>query len=280
MFALMAAMMCACNEKKNNESAEVDDDEDTIEALTRENEQLRNETNELLATINEIEDGFREINEAQNHVVIARRGEGENARERLQEDMQFIQKTMAENAELIKKLQARLRESGTKSTQLQHTIENMIAQMEQKTAEINQLRQELEAKNIHIAELDEQVASLTEDLSTLQEQSQQQGQTISQQDRQLNTAWYCIGTKSELKDASILKSGKVLQEGFDASYFTEIDVRNLSQIVIPYKDPKILTTHPAASYTLEKEESHKYTLHINDYQQFWSTSKYLVIQVK
>ncbi len=279
LFALLTVTLCGCNDKKASGSGDAEEN-DSITALLLENEKLRNETDELLATINEIEDGFREINEAQGNMSIARRGEGANARERIKEDMKFIQQTMAQNAELIEKLRARLRESGRQNDQLQHTIESLMAQMEEKNQEIAQLRQELEAKNIHIAQLDEQVANLSEDLFTLQEQTQQQGQTITQQDRQLNTGWYCIGTKRELKGANILKSGKVLQDGFNSSYFTEIDTRSLSQIVIPNKDPKILTTHPSSSYTLEKQDSRKYVLHINDYQQFWSTSKYLVIQVK
>ena len=155
-----------------------------------------------------------------------------------------------------------------------------MAQMDQKNAEINQLRHELEAKNIRIDELEQQTATLHEDVSSLQQQSQQQTQTISQQDRQLNSAWYVVGSKRELKDHNILRSGKVLQEGFDASYFTEIDIRNVSRINLHSKSVKVLTTHPNGSYTLERDASKVYSLVINDYRQFWSTSKYLVVQVK
>ena len=35
-----------------------------------------NEINDMLATFNEIEEGFREINEAQNRVSVAKQGEG------------------------------------------------------------------------------------------------------------------------------------------------------------------------------------------------------------
>jgi len=278
LFALVATMICGCNEmKKSGENAE---QADAIEELQRENEQLRNEQDELLSTLNEIEDGFREINEAQGRMTIDRRGEGADARERLRENMQYIQETMAQNAELIEKLRTRMRESGRQNEQLQHTIENLMAQMEQKTTEIEQLRNELSAKNIRITELEEQTANLNQDLNNLQEQNQQQDQTINQQDRQINAAWYALGTKRELKDHNILKRGKVLQGDFDASYFTEIDIRRVSQINLNSKKVEILTSHPAGSFTLERDQNKIYTLYINDAQQFWSTSKYLVVQVK
>ncbi len=277
-FALMAVMVCGCGEKKSGLSNA--DRDEAVEALQRENEQLRNEQDELLATLNEIEDGFREINEAQGRLTIDRRGEGADATERIRENMRYIQETMAQNAELIEKLQSRLRESGNKSEQLRHTIDNLVAQMEQKSAELEQLRDELASKNIRIAELEETTASLSQDVSTLQEQNQQQDQTISKQDRQLNAAWYAVGTKRELKDHNILKKGDVLQGDFDASYFTEIDIRRVSQINLNSKSADILTNHPASSYRLERDQNKIYTLYITNAQQFWSTSKYLVVQVK
>ena len=278
MFALLAIVVCSCNEKKGGNQPDLESD--AMEALQRENEQLISEQEDLLATLNEIEDGFREINEAQGRMTIDRRGEGADARERLRENMQYIQETMAQNNELIEKLRSRLREGGRQSEQLRHTIENLTAQMEQKNTEIEQLRDELAAKNIRISELEEQTANLNQDVSTLQEQNQQQDQTISQQDRQINAAWYAIGSKRELKDHNILKSGKVLQGDFDASYFTEIDIRRVSQINLNSKKVEILTSHPAGSYTLERDQNKMYTLYITDAQQFWSTSKYLVVQVK
>jgi DNA repair exonuclease SbcCD ATPase subunit len=277
-MTLLAVMICGCNEKKSGVvgSSEVD----SLSLLTRENEQLRNEQEELLSTLNEIEDGFREITEAQGRLTIDRRGEGADARERIKENMQYIQQTMAQNAELIEKLQARAKESGRKNEQLQRTIQNLMAQMEQKTVEIEQLRQELESKNIRITELEQQAVNLNQNIDNLQQQTHEQNQTISQQDRQLNTAWYALGSKKELKDHNILKSGKVLQDGFDASFFTEIDIRRVNRLNLNSKKAEILTTHPTGSYNLERDGNKIYTLQILDPQQFWSTSKYLVVQVK
>lgn len=281
LAVLLAAVTCGCSDKKGGSgSAADDDDNDSIQILLEENEQLRNEQDELLSTLNEIQEGFREINEAQGRLSIDRQQEGANSRERIREDMRYIQETLAQNAELIEKLRNQLRESGRASEQLQRTIENLTAQMNQKNAEIDQLRNELQAKNIRIDELDAQVADLSDNLTNMQQQNENQGQTISQQDQQLNSAWYCVGTKRTLKDHNILKSGRVLEGDFDASYFTSIDIRQVTQINLNSKSADILTSHPAGSYQLLKDDAGFYTLQISNYQQFWSTSKYLVVQVK
>lgn len=281
LAVLLAAVTCGCSDKKGGSRSSADDDNnDSIQILLEENEQLRNEQDELLSTLNEIQEGFREINEAQGRLSIDRQREGDDARERIREDMRYIQETLAQNAELIEKLRNQLRESGRASEQLQRTIENLTAQMNQKNAEIDQLRNELQAKNIRIDELDAQVADLSENLTNMQQQNENQGQTISQQDQQLNSAWYCVGTKRTLKDHNILKSGRVLEGDFDASYFTSIDIRQVKQINLNSKSADILTSHPAGSYQLLKDDAGFYTLQISNYQQFWSTSKYLVVQVK
>ena len=182
--ALLSAVMCGCSEKKASGGSSDDIDSDSIEILQRENERLRNEQDELLSTLNDIEEGFREINEAQGRLSIDRRNEGAGSRERIREDMKYIQETMAQNAELIEKLRGQLRESGHASEQLKRTIENLTAQMDQKNAELDQLRSELQAKNIRIDELDQQVADLSENLNNMTQQNENQGQTISQQDQQ------------------------------------------------------------------------------------------------
>lgn len=208
---------------------------------------------------------------------------------------------MKENRELIKKLQEQLKETGFKGDQMRKTIENLQAQLIQKDGELKKLRAELQAKNIHIAELDETISGLNSDVASLntsvqnlntektnltnekaqlQSESNKKSETISSQDKQLNTAWYVFGTKKELKQNNILNNGKVLREGFNRNYFTKIDIRVDKEIKLYSKSAKILTAHPSNSYSLSKDSNGQYVLRINDPQSFWSTSKYLVVQVR
>ena len=277
-FAMCLLALASCKNKGNNR--ETADLNQRIDSLNRVNVQKDNEINDMLETLNVIEDGFRAINEAQGRVTVERRGEGADAAQRIRENMQFINETMNQNKELINKLRLRLRDSNTASEQLRKTLENLTAQLEAKESELAVLRQELEAKDIHIAELDEQVTQLNEDVTSLKDDKVRKEETISQQDKELNTAWYVFGTKRELKEQNILQSGEVLQGNFNKNYFTKIDIRVDKEIKLMSRDAKLLTNHPASSYTLERDANKQYVLRITNPQQFWSTSKYLVVQVK
>ena len=187
---------------------------------------------------------------------------------------------MKQNKELINKLKQQVREGSVKGDQLKKIVDNLTKQMEEKDKQITALREELDRKDIHIAELDEQVANLNTNVSTLTEDNTQKAQTISTQDKQLNTAWFVFGTSKELKEQNILKDGKVLQANFNKEYFTKIDIRIDKEIKLYSKSAKMLTSHPAGSYTLQQDANKQYVLRITDPQTFWSTSKYLVVMVK
>ena len=242
--------------------------------------QKDNEINDIMETFNQIEAGFKEINEAENRVSLMKDGEGANRRQQLVENVQFISATMKENRTLIEKLRRQLRESSVKSDNLKKTIENLVAELEEKDNQLQQLRAELDAKNIHIAELDQTISGLNDNVTNLQTESSQKSATIQAQDKQLNTAWFVFGTKKELKEQRIIDGDRVLESSFNKSYFTKIDIRVEKEIKLYSKYAKILTMHPSDSYTLEKDANKQYVLRITNPQIFWSTSKYLVILVK
>jgi len=242
--------------------------------------QKDNEINDMISTFTDIEEGFREITDAQNRVTIAQQGEGTNSAKRIKENMQFIQQTMRQNKELINKLKQQLREGSFKSDQLKKLVETMQKQLEEKEAQMQALREELDKKDIHIAELDETVANLTSDVNQLTEETTQRAQTISNQDKELHTAWFVFGTEKELKEQMILDHGRVLQANFNKEYFTKIDYRIDKEIKLYSKSAKMMTAHPSSSYTLQRDANKQYVLRITDPDLFWSTSKYLVIVVK
>lgn len=295
ILALCVVSLVACKEGKTN-PAQLQND--SLRSIV---EARDNEINDMMGTLNDIQQGFAEINAAEQRVTIAKAGEGADKTAQIKENIQFIAQRMQENRELIKKLQQQLRETGFKGDQMRKTIENLMAQLSQKDVELKKLRSELEAKNIHIAELDETITGLNSDVANLnqsvnalttektnlttekenlQNENSEKAQTISNQDKQLNTAWYVFGTKKELKQQRILADGKVLQGGFNKNYFTKIDIRVNKEIRLYSTSAKILTSHPSSSYSLTKDTNGQFVLRINDPQNFWSTSKYLVVQVK
>jgi len=276
-FAVCLLAVISCKQEQPKADLAMMQQRDSLNQIIA---QKDNEINDMMATLNDIEDGFREINEAQNRVAIAKQGEGTSTKERIRENMQFIQQTMQQNRELINKLKQQLRESSFKGDQLKRAIESMTAQLEEKDRQLQQLRQELDAKDIHISELDEQIANLNTNVSEQKEEIAKKSETISTQDKQLNAAWFVFGTKSELKEQHILVDGKVLQDNFNKEYFTKIDIRMDKEIKLYSTSAKMLTSHPSSAYTLQRDANKQYVLRITDPKLFWSTSKYLVILVK
>ena len=242
--------------------------------------QRDSEINDMMGTFNEVQEGLRQISEAEGRVALAKSGEGTSSKQKMKEDIQFIAAQMKKNKELIAKLQKKLEGSSLNATQLKKTIEGLQAQLVEKEKQLQTLREELDKKDIHIMELDESVNNLNTNVSNLKTESQKKTETINAQDKQLNTAWYVFGTKKELKGQRILENGKVMNGNFNKNYFTKIDIRNTTEIKLYSKSAKLMTAHPSSSYTLVRDANKQYTLRITNPHIFWSTSKYLVVLVK
>jgi len=277
ILALGAVAVVAC--KQQGPKAEELMMAQQADSLNRIIQQKDNEINDMMATFNEIEEGFRVINAAQDRVTLAKDGEGANRTERIRDNIAQIQQTMQHHRELINKLKSQLRQSSVKGDELRKTIENLVKQMEEKDQEIAQLRRDLQARDIRLGELGSEVANLTVETSQQKAEISQKTEKISAQEKQLNTAWFVFGTKSELKEQRIIENGKVLQSNFNRDYFTKIDIRVDKEIKLYSRSAKLLTAHPASSYVLERDANKQYVLRITNPQLFWSTSKYLVIQV-
>lgn len=278
IIAIAALALTGCQEKKN--AAAVSQTDVRIDSLQRIIDQKDNELNDVISTFNEIQEGFRLIELAEKNVSIIKDGEATNKPEQIRESIRSIQQRMQHNRELIARLQQQVREGSSRSEELRRTINNFVKELESKNNELQQLRTELQEKDIRIAELDNTVSTLNSDVTQLREETAKKTETINNQDVQLNSAWYVFGTKKELQEQNIYQKGKVLQSNFNKNYFTKIDIRVDKEIKLYSKSARMLTSHPAGSYTLQPDAQQQYVLRITNPQQFWSTSKYLVVLVK
>lgn len=235
---------------------------------------------EMINVINVVEDGFKSINEAQGRINLDG-GAEQSKMVALQKDLSFIAETLENNRRQIAELEKKLNENQSASKQLKTMVDKLKKQLEEKNKEIALLKEELASKNIRIGELDKTVQSLNSSVDELSAVKDRNERTISEQEEKINSVWYAIGTKRELKDMNIVDGKKVLQSGnANMSYFTKADMRNLTTIETNEKNAKLLTVHPEGSYKLERDSQKKYVLTITDAQKFWSRTKYLVIQVR
>ena len=275
-----AAMLASCDGFKGvSKDLKAEND-----SLLMELNQRNAELDDMMGTFNEVQEGFRKINAAESRVDLQRGTITENsasAKQQIASDIEFISKQMEENKAQIAKLQAQLKNSSYNSAQMKKAVAALTAELNAKQQRIEELQTELASKNIRIQELDAAVSDLSAAKETLVAENEAKAKTVAEQDKSLNAAWFVFGTKSELKAQKILQSGDVLKSAdFNKDYLTQIDIRTTKEIKLYSKRAELLTTHPAGSYELVKDDKGQLTLKITNPTEFWSISRYLVIQVK
>ena len=275
-------MLSSCGEMQRNKNLKAENDSLNV-ALAERDAELEG----IMEAFNEVQEGFRLINEAENRVDLQSGSvEGASAAQKIREDIRFITEKLQSNRDRIAELEKQLDNSKYASAQLKKAITNLKEELAAKTQQIETLQTELASKNIRIAELDDAVAGLSQHVSDLVAENKAKDAMVATQDKALNTAWFVFGTSSELKDQKIitkkfLQKTKVLEDDdFNKNYFTQIDIRTDKEIKLYSKEAKLLTAHPEGTYELKKDDKGQLTLVITNPNKFWSVSRYLVIEVK
>jgi len=272
---MVAALLTSCGNGAKRDALQAQNDS-LMSELTNRNSELDG----IMAAFNEVQEGFRQINEAENRVDL-QGGIRENNADKIKEDIRFITEKLQSNREQIAQLEKQLKNSKYNSSQLQKALKNLTKELEAKQQQVETLQAELASKNIRIAELDSAVVGLNRSVSDLTADNEAKAQTVASQDKALNAAWFVFGTKKELKDQRILQNGDVLKSAdFNKDYFTQIDIRTDKEIKLYSKRAELKTTHPEGSYELVKDAKGQLTLKITNPNAFWSVSRYLVILVR
>lgn len=279
IMALSVMTLTACNNGKMQE--ENDAAQHIIDSLKAANSSQAAELDEMMDMINQVNEGFRIIKEAEGRVDVSDGNIEGDRKVQIAENMAFIQQTMQQNRELISQLKDKIARSGGALKSLSKQIEMLEQQMTTQKARIDELEAQLAERDQVIAQQTEKIDQLNDNVAELTTENEEKTATVAAQDKELNKAWFVFGTKSELKEQGILQKGEVLKSGnFNKGYFTQIDIRYDKDIRLYSKSAELKTVHPAGSYQLTKDSQGQYELHITNPTEFWSTSKYLVIIVK
>ncbi len=270
------AVMVACSGPTKKEL------QATVESLNVELTQANSEMENLVAILNDVQEGFQQINEAENRVNV---NNAENApanvKEQVKADLAFIQAKLKENRERIAELEAKAEKGDKNAAALRRTIKNLKAELAAKEEQIAALQAEIAAKNARIQQLDGEVANLTNVKNELTAKNAANEQVIANQDKAMHTAWYVIAKKKSLKQQNILKRGDVMEQAdVVKDGFIEIDIRNVVEIPVGAKKATILSAHPEGSYELVADADGMKVLKVLDPQTFWSVTRYLVVRAK
>jgi chromosome segregation ATPase len=244
------------------------------------------EMNDMLRLLNVIENDIKSIRETEKFLDIQTDTElSGSKREQIKNNMSFIVETLKKNKQQLAELQEKLNTSNVRSSALQKTIDRLTDDINEKAEFIIRLQDDLSRKDRQITALSGRVEDLSTDIEMLRELNEIQSERIDDQDKSLHTVYYCFGTKKELKEQQILSGGglfaksKALQGNFNKEYFITADKRQVTTIPLFASKAKIKTSHPKGSYNFFKDSEGNLTLEINNPDNFWSLSKYLVIEV-
>jgi len=267
------------------------------ERLETKVDSLRNVTVQKDSTIENFVNDFAEIQANLDSIKKVERlmpesGETErnlttSQRNRILNDIGAINNLLAENQKMIASMKQQLNNSNVKSGKLQ----KMVADLEEQS---RSLQQSLQDRDTEISTLSQQVQEQTENINILKQEldemsaySSLQLDTLKMRTTALNTAYYAIGTVSELRDEGIIErqggilgigSTPVLRQDIAPEPFEEVDIRNLEYIPLNARRANIVSVHPPDSYHISGEQAD--TLYIEDPELFWSASRYLVVAIR
>ena len=231
--------------------------------------------NDFVSAFNEVETNLDSVAVRQNILSMSTENKGElkvNSKDRMNAQITAINNLMEENRKNIAELNKKLKSSDGRNAKFQKMIKVLNEQLAEKDKEL--------------ASLNEKLSSMNNQLSQLQTSVDTLNTTVAGQTAELHTAYYVIGKSKDLQAAEIIdKSGGVLGIGktaklsqhFDESKFTRVDYTQMGVIPVDSKSMKIITTHPEASYSIDRDKEMVKSIVITDPKKFWSASKYLVV---
>lgn len=281
---LSLCLLASCNPKESKEYKDLQAQRDS---LLQKNSSEASEITELMGIVNEVEDNFNQIKEAEKYLTVQTQTKGELSKDtkaRINENFNMVKEILKKNKEDLDKLNKRLGSSKGEVSGLKKTLDRLNKELEERSSTILQLQNTLAQKDQEIANLNLNVDNLSRKVDDLAQTNTTQASKISEQDKALNTAYYVFGTSKELKEHKIISGGflsstKVLKDAFDKNYFIKVDIRDLKEVPVYAKKAKLLSAHPEGSYEFSKDKKGEITLRINDYKSFWSLGQFLVIQV-
>ena len=127
-----AALLASCDGLSGGGKSRLQAENDSLQAALNQRDA---ELDEMMGTFNEISEGFRQINAAENRVDLQRGSLSEgslSAKQQIAADIEFIQKQMQENKEQIAKLQEMLKSSRNNSAQLKRAVESLTQELVEK----------------------------------------------------------------------------------------------------------------------------------------------------
>ena len=286
LFAVIIAGVCfsACTSKKEQQLKEqlLRDSFNTVL-----NEQ-KSQVETLISQMTEIDENLNDIASQYQDLQAYARNEGDinkNKAQSIGEKINAIADLLAKDKEKIAALQNNLskqKNSFAANKKLQEQLSLMNEKVAMQESKLAELTKQLQDKNTELGTLNEQVKKL-------QAENKKNKSAMSELEDERYSAYFIVGTKKELKNAGVIDSkggfiglGKtiVMASSGNIENMKKIDMRNVNEIPLMGKAIKIITPHPASSYSLTGNTSKPSSIVIESINDFWKNSRCLVIMIK
>lgn len=284
---LLCLVLVGCQTRRR--LSEVTYQRDSLLALTQQQDSVRESIDAYIGTLVETLDSIK----SQEKILTVQRREDGRAmkKDEIRNNLELFSRIIHRQRDRIQDLESELATYGLDSTSnYRMLISHLYQQIDEKNAQIVQLKKDLEAKDVTITHLSGKVVSLEKDVQDISEQVTahevtiaEQTEILQEQSDMLNKAYIKVGTRKELQAAGLIgnlfQGGKLMVSSLDLSKFLEIDIREFEEMQLSSKHPRLISSHPSNSYEIERQQDGESILRIIDPSSFWGVSNVLVIQL-
>ena len=276
---LILPFFIACNQKELEQLKA-----DKVQ-LTETLKQKEVSINDFVSTLNSIEENLEIIKEKEKIVAVASETPTKSQKQKIAKNIASINNLIEQNNAKIAELDKKLKSSWYQNSKLRKLTERLKADVAQKEADIAAMKEQIAQLDIKVEGLNSDVNKLNTAVTELTTENADQAKTISERTTSMNTAYYVVGSTSELKAKNVIStkggiigiaSAKVLNENADTKEFKKIDITETTLIPVDGKKITMVTTHPANSYKFEEGKG----ITITNADEFWKSSKFLVVKAR
>lgn len=288
MLALLILMTTSCVETSSKYKKLLAEHD----SIVAQNNALEQGYNEAFTLLNQVEEGFENIRNAQGNFVVKMRSQQKdkyvNQRQMISSEIDFIQTLIQENRQRINSLQNRLNEALASNPAIQSTVDRLQKELNQNQVVMDSMRSIIKNRDLTIGDLNRIVKSLNQSISDMEKNlanAKTNEQFLNQELNDLNVVYYCVLPHKQLKSEGIIKSGGLFSKpklstdplGENPSLYKKSDMRKLPSISLGTTKYVIMTPHPRASYSISEDENGKLSIFILQSKLFWSKSRILVV---
>ncbi len=235
--------------------------------------------------LNEIESNLAEIKSKEKMISKTTGEKPQNVQQKILQDLADISTLMDKNRSRLAELESlrrKMKEANVNTEKMQQMIASLEARVAEQEAQIKDLQEQLRVANERIEALKTENEQITEDNAKKQA-------TIDEQTIALNTGYYALGTSQTLKESGVItqKGGfigigktKTINQDINLKNFTKVDIREFKKLETNTDKIELITPHAAGSYKLDNTNPKNIVIEITNPEEFWKSSKYLVIRTR